>query len=60
VPDGDSVRADAAGTIIASMQVMGVTLIAAAIVIPAIVARLLTIASVGCCGSQLWSAQLAA
>lgn len=31
-----------AGTIIASMQVMGVTLIAAAIVIPAIVARLLT------------------
>jgi manganese/iron transport system permease protein/iron/zinc/copper transport system permease protein len=31
-----------AGTIIASMQVLGVTLIAAAIVIPAIVARLLT------------------
>jgi ABC-type Mn2+/Zn2+ transport system permease subunit len=31
-----------AGAIIASMQVMGVTLIAAAIVIPAIVARLLT------------------
>src|SRR6185295_5052379 len=31
-----------AGTIIASMQVMGVTLIAASIVIPAIVARLLT------------------
>jgi ABC-type Mn2+/Zn2+ transport system permease subunit len=31
-----------AGTIIASMQVLGVTLIAAALVIPAIVARLLT------------------
>jgi manganese/iron transport system permease protein/iron/zinc/copper transport system permease protein len=31
-----------AGTIIVSMQVMGVTLIAAAIVVPAIVARLLT------------------
>ncbi|MFN8526587.1 MAG: metal ABC transporter permease [Chloroflexota bacterium] len=31
-----------AGTIIASMQVMGVTLVAAAVVVPAIVARLLT------------------
>jgi ABC-type Mn2+/Zn2+ transport system permease subunit len=45
VPSGRTEMAFAlllAGTIIASMQVMGVTLIAAALVIPAIVARLLT------------------